>query len=60
MSDKDTKQPEVRQIKADFLAGSINFVEAIYDLRKAGYTPSEAQYIVYYLIKGKYNGPRDK
>ena len=60
MSDKDARQTEAKQIAADYKAGSINFVEAAYDLRQAGYTPEQAQKMVSDFIKEKYNGPRDK
>jgi len=60
MSDKD-RQAEAKQIAADYKAGSINFVDAIYDLYKAGYTPHQAQRLVYKWIKEKHNNvPRDK
>ena len=59
MSKPDPKHTETEQIKADYKIGSINFVEATYDLRQAGHTPAEAQKIVAELIKEKYNGKRD-
>ena len=59
MSDKNARQTEAEQIKADYKAGSINFVDAVYDLRKIGHTPLDAQLLVDKWIREKYNGPRD-
>ena len=59
--DKDDRQTEAKQIEADYKAGSISFVEAVYDLRQAGYPPIYAQNMVDKWIREKYNnGPRDK
>jgi len=56
---KDDRHTKAEQIKADYKAGVVNFVDAIYDLYKAGYTPHQAQRLVYKWIKEKHNA-RDK
>jgi len=43
------------QIKTDYRAGAINFVDAAYELRQVGHTPAEAQKIVAALIKEKHD-----
>jgi len=59
VSDKDDRHTEIKQIAADYKAGSINFVDAVYDLRKIGHTPLDAQLLVSEWIKEKHNA-RDK
>ena len=59
MAKDDPRRTETEQIKADYRVGSIDFVDAMLDLRQVGHTPAEAQKIVAELIKEKYNGPRD-
>ena len=49
-----------KEIKAAYLAGTINFVNAVYELHQIGHTPAEAQKLVYEWIKEKHNDvPRD-
>ena len=50
------KQPsEAEQIKSVYRAGAINFVEAVYELRKARHTQAEAQKLVDKWIREKHN-----
>ena len=49
-----------KEIKTAYLAGTINFVNAVYELRQIDHTPDQAQKLVYEWIKEKHNGPRDK
>jgi len=48
-----------REIKTAYMEGTINFVDAIYDLYKAGYTPHQAQRLVKKWIIEKYNNTRE-
>ena len=59
MPKPDPTHTRVEQIKTDYRAGSINFVDAVYDLRQIGHTPEKANKIVAELIREKHNGPRD-
>jgi len=55
----DFKRVDTEEIKADYQAGSINFVDAIYDLYKAGYTPHQAQRLVKKWIIEEHNNTRE-
>jgi hypothetical protein len=44
-----------KEIKEAYLAGTINFVNAVYELRQIGHTPEQAQKLVYGWIKEKHN-----
>ena len=57
MAKPDPTHTEI--VKDAYRANSLNFVNAVYELRQIGHTPAEAQKIAYELIKEKYNGPRD-
>ena len=46
-------------VKDAYRAATLNFVNAVYELRQIGHTPAEAQKIVAELIKEKYDGARD-
>ena len=46
-------------VKDAYRAESLNFVNAVYELRQIGHTPAEAQKIIAELLKEKYNGKRD-
>ena len=46
-------------VKDAYRGATLNFVNAVYELRQIGHSPAEAQKIVAELIKEKYNGPRD-
>ena len=48
-----------KEIKAAYLAGTINFVNAMYELREISHTPEQAQKMVYEWIREKHNA-RDK
>jgi len=56
---KKAEKSEVEQIKNDYRAGVINFVDALRDLRQAGQWPREAQETVRDLIKEKYNNEEE-
>ena len=58
MSDKP--EPSwTKEIKTAYLAGTINFVNAVYELREINHTPDQVQKMVTEWIKEKHNGPRD-
>ena len=42
-------------VKDSYRGGTLNFVNAVYELRQIGHSPSEAQKIVAELIKEKYD-----
>ena len=49
-----------QEIKTAYLAGTLNFIQAMYELFEIGHTAAQAQKLVYELVKEKHNdGPRD-